>query len=182
MKKIFYSGIVLLSLYSLFSCKNKQESSDDIIIEKIIEKPQEGAISLPQKGTSGKVKWVNGDEYTYDISIASDSELPEVTIDGETYKDNNAKLTIKRKDGSEFFSGTFTKSSFTGLLSSTMKEHGVLVGFSFDHADESKLYFVASIGSPDESSEVFTLVQLIVDRMGTTSVAVYTPDEVPSEE
>lgn len=181
MRKIFYYGIALFTLLTVSSCKNKQDNSDDIIVEKIVEKPQSGDIVTPEKKSSGTVKWINGDSYNYSISITADDELPKVKIGENTYKDNNAKLSITRSDGSEFFSSKFTKNSFTGLLSGSMKDHGALVGFSFDHADESKLYFVASIGSPDESSEEFTLLQLIVDRMGTTTVAIYTPEDVPSE-
>lgn len=180
MRKLFYSGIALLSLYSLSSCKQKQENND-IIVEKIVEKPQNSSITSPSKESSGSIKWVNGDDYTYSIHISADNELPEVTIGGETYKDNSAKLSVKRSDGTEFFAGTFTKNSFSGLLTNDIRQNGALVGFAFDHADESHLYFVASIGSPDESSEQFALVQLIVDRMGTTSVAAYTPDDIPNE-
>lgn len=181
MNKIVFSGIALLTLLALSSCKEKQEKTDEIIIEKVVDKPQNDAISSPEKNSSGSVKWVNGDTYRYSIKIAADDELQQVRNGETTYKDNSARLTILRSDGSEFFNSSFTKNSFTGLLSSDMKEHGSLIGFSFDHADESKLYFVASIGSPDESSEEFTLVQLIVDRMGTTTVATYTPDEIPNE-
>lgn len=182
MKKIIYSGIAVLSLLSVFSCKNeKQDKNEDIIIERVIEKPQNSAIASPDKKSSGTIKWVNSDSYRYSINISANDSLAEVRVGEDIYKDNSVHLTITRSDGSVFFNSNFTKSSFTGLLSKEMKEHGVLVGFSFDHADETKLYFVASIGSPDESSEEFTLVMLIVDKMGSTTVATYTPDEVPRE-
>lgn len=181
MRKVIYSGIALLTLCSTFSCKNKQDNSDEIIVEKIVEKAENNAKTTPAKKSSGTVKWVEGNTYSYSINITANDSLSQVKIGDETYKDNSAHLTISRNDGSSFFNGTFTKNSFTGLLSSGMKDHGALIGFSFDHADDSKLYFVASIGSPDESSEEFTLVQLIIDRMGATTVATYTPDEVPSE-
>lgn len=171
---------MLVSLCTLFSCKQKQENND-IIVEKVVDKPQSGAIATPEKKSSGTVKWVNSADYGYSISISSDSDLPEVMIGEEKYKDNSVHLVVTRSDGSDFYSGTFTKNSFTGLLPNQVKQHGILIGFSFDHADESKLYFVASIGSPDESSEVFTLVQLILDKMGTTTVATYTPEEIPQE-
>jgi hypothetical protein len=48
---------------------------------------------------------------------------------------------------------------------------------AYDKSDANHLYFVASIGSPDESYDDFTLVQLIIDRQGATTVASYTPPE-----
>lgn len=178
MNKITLTGIALMSITSLFSCKQKQESND-IIIEKIVEKPQDSVNSMGENTTSGEVKWVNGASYSYTITRSADSSLEEVDIQGEKYQDNSIVLTINRNDGTEFFSGTITKSSFTGLLNNDVKQHGVLLSLAFDHNDNDNLYFVASIGSPDESSEQFALVQLIVNRMGSTNVAVYTPDEVP---
>lgn len=179
-RKIVIVGIGAMAFPLLFSSCKKQKESDDIIVEKIVEKPQNGAISMSVKNDEGTVKWVNNAIYSYSLVRSVDAELPEVENNGETYKDNCVQLTVKRSDGTEFYSSTFAKSSFTGLLSNEMKQHGVFLGLSYDHCDENNLYFVASIGSPDESNEDFTLVLLILNRMGTTSVANYNPEDVPS--
>lgn len=175
---LLLGAAALAASYTLSSCKEKKDS-EEIVVEKIVEKPQTNAIAMPGKTSEGNVNWVNGAQYTYTISQNSDPELAEVENNGETYKDNSATLTIKRTDGTVFYTNTFAKSSFTGLLSKDMIEHGVFLGMAFDHGDADNLYFVVSIGSPDENSEEFTLVQLILNRMGSTSVANYKPDEIP---
>lgn len=160
------------------SCKEKKQD-EDIIVEKVIEKPTSSAISMQSDRKSDAITWISGNSYTYIVERKSDSDLPNVFNHDETYHDNRIHLTINRSDGTEFFSQSFTKNSFTGLLNKDMKEHGVLLSMAFDKCDSNNMYFVVGIGSPDESYEDFTLVQLIVNRMGETSVATYTPPELP---
>ena len=160
---------------SLSSCKNKQQD-EDIMIEKIIEKPQSKATSMTAKSTSGTATWA-GSKYNFTIRRAADSSLEDVENHDSLFHDNRIELTITRTDGSQFFSQTFTKSSFSGLLHRDARESGVFINMAYDKSDSNHLYFVASIGSPDESYDDFTLVQLIIDRQGATTVAPYTPPE-----
>ena len=160
---------------SLSSCKNKQQD-EDIMIEKIIDKPQSKATSMTTKSSSGKATWA-GNKYEYSIRRAADASLEDVDNHDSLFHDNRIELTITRADGSQFFSQTFTKSSFSGLLNRDTKEHGVFLSMAYDKSDVNHLYFVASIGSPDESYDDFTLVQLVIDRQGATTVAPYTPPE-----
>ncbi len=160
---------------SLSSCKNKQQD-EDIVIEKIIDKPQSKATSMAAKTTSGTANWA-GSKYNFTIRRAADTSLDDVENHDSLFHDNRIELTITRTDGSQFFSQTFTKSSFAGLLNRDAKENGVFISMAYDKSDANHLYFVASIGSPDESYDDFTLVQLIIDRQGATTVASYTPPE-----
>lgn len=160
---------------SLSSCKNKQQD-EDIMIEKIIDKPQSKATSMAAKSTSGTANWA-GSKYNFSIRRAADTSLEDVENHDSIFHDNRIELTITRADGSQFFSQTFTKDSFSGLLNRDAKESGVFISMAYDKSDANHLYFVASIGSPDESYDDFTLVQLIIDRQGATTVASYTPPE-----
>lgn len=165
---------------SLSSCKNKQQD-EDIMIEKIIDKPQSKAESMTAKTSSGTTTWT-GNKYNFTIRRAADTSLDDVENHESLFHDNRIELTITRTDGSQFFSQTFTKSSFSGLLRKEAKENGVFLSMAYDKSDSNHLYFVASIGSPDESYDDFTLVQLIIDRQGATSVAAYNPPEPEQEE
>ena len=160
---------------SLSSCKNKQQD-DDIMIEKIIDKPLSKATSMAKKSTSGTATWA-GSKYNFSIRRAADASLDDVENHDSLFHDNRIELTITRADGSQFFSQTFTKSSFSGLLHRDARESGVFLSMAYDKSDSNHLYFVASIGSPDESYDDFTLVQLVIDRQGATTVAPYTPPE-----
>ncbi len=168
-----------MSAMVITSCKEKKQD-EDIIVEKVIEKPNDTATAMSSDTKSDDVKWIGGNRYTYIVERKSDNTLPIVLNHDIPYYDNRILLTIKRSDGTEFFSQSFTKTSFTGLLNSDLKEHGVLLSIAFDKCDSDNMYFVAGIGSPDEAYEDFALVQLIVSRMGDTSVATYTPPELPS--
>lgn len=163
---------------AITSCKEKKQD-EEIIVEKVIEKPKNSATAMQNSTKNDAVKWIGGSTYTYIVEREKDSELPLVENHDVTYYDNRIQLTIKRSDGTEFFSDTFTKNSFTGLLNNDMKEHGVLLSMAFDKCDSNNMYFVVGIGSPDEAYEDFTLVQLIVNRLGETSVSNYTPPELP---
>ncbi len=160
---------------ALTSCKNKKQD-EDIMIEKIIDKPQSKATSMASKTTSGTAAWA-GSKYEFTIRRGADTSLDDVENHDSLFHDNRIELTITRTDGSQFFSQTFTKSSFSGLLNRDTKESGVLLSMAYDKSDSNHLYFVASIGSPDEAYDDFTLVQLIIDRQGSTSVSTYTPPE-----
>ena len=160
------------------SCKEKKQD-EDIIVEKIIEKPKDSATAMSSDTKSGEAKWINDNNYTYIIERKSDNELPIVVNHDVPYYDNRITLAIKRSDGTEFFSQTFSKSSFTGLLNDETKSNGVLLSMAFDRCDANNMYFVVGVGSPDEAYEDFALVQLIVSRMGETSVATYSPPELP---
>lgn len=167
------TGVVAIT-----SCKEKKQD-EEIIVEKLIEKPKNSATAMQNNTKNDAVKWIGGSTYTYIVEREKDTELPLVENHDVTYYDNRIQLTIKRSDGTDFFSDTFTKNSFTGLLNNDMKEHGVLLSMAFDKCDSDNMYFVVGIGSPDEAYEDFTLVQLIVNRTGATSVSTYTPPELP---
>ncbi len=145
------------------------------MIEKIIDKPQSKAESMAAKTKSDTARWT-GNIYNYTIRRVADTSLEDVENHESLFHDNRIELTITRSDGSQFFSQTFTKSSFSGLLRREAKETGIFLNLAYDKSDSNHLYFVASIGSPDESYDDFSLVQLIIDRQGVTSVAAYVPD------
>lgn len=160
--------IAFLSLIVVVSCK-KKEQTEDIIIEKVIEKPQEGPESMANDEQSGSVAWIKGAEYSYTITRTSDGELPLVTNHDKEYRDNNIKLVVRRNDGSVFFEKKFTKDNFAPVLPKEFKENGVLLGMNFDKADGNNLLFVVSVGSPDETNEEFYYVRMLLSNLGATS-------------
>lgn len=169
-----------MAALTISSCGNKQ-SQEEIVVEKIIEKPQSTVKKVTKNDRSDKVKWVDGNMYSYSIHYEALDTVPAVENYGELYHDNAIKLTIRRSDGSEVCSKNVTKSSFSGLLSNDMRKHGVLLSLVFDRADSNHLYFVASVGSPDENNDDFVNLQFIIDRYGSATVATYTPPANPGE-
>jgi hypothetical protein len=160
--------IALLALVCIVSCK-KKEQEEDIIVEKVIEKPQEGPESMSDDRQTGSVTWISGAEYSYAITRSADKELPIVKNHDKEYYDNSIDVVITRADGSKFFEKKFSKTNFAPALPKEFKENGVLLGISFEKAEGNYLMFVVSVGSPDETNEEFYYARLKISNLAVTS-------------
>ena len=160
--------IALLALVCIVSCK-KKEQEEDIIVEKVIEKPQEGPESMPEDKQTGSVSWISNSEYSYAITRKANKELPIVKNHDKEYYDNSVDVVITRADGSKFFEKKFSKTNFAPALPKEFKENGVLLGISFEKAEGNYLMFVVSVGSPDETNEEFYYARLKISNMAVTS-------------
>ncbi len=160
--------IALLALICIVSCK-KKEQEEDIIVEKVIEKPQEGPESMPEDKQTGSVSWISNSEYSYAITRKADKELPIVKNHDKEYYDNSVDVVITRADGSKFFEKKFSKTNFAPALPKEFKENGVLLGISFEKAEGNYLMFVVSVGSPDETNEEFYYARLKISNLAVTS-------------
>lgn len=160
--------IALLALVCIVSCK-KKEQEEDIIVEKVIEKPQEGPESMPEDKQTGSVSWISNSEYSYAITRKADKELPIVKNHDKEYYDNSVNVVITRADGSKFFEKKFSKTNFAPALPKEFKENGVLLGISFEKAEGNYLMFVVSVGSPDETNEEFYYARLKISNLAVTS-------------
>jgi hypothetical protein len=160
--------IALLALVCIVSCK-KKEQEEDIIVEKVIEKPQEGPESMPEDKQTGSVSWISNSEYSYAITRKADKELPIVKNHDKEYYDNSVDVVITRADGSKFFEKKFAKTNFAPALPKEFKENGVLLGISFEKAEGNYLMFVVSVGSPDETNEEFYYARLKISNLAVTS-------------
>jgi hypothetical protein len=160
--------IALLALVCIVSCK-KKEQEEDIIVEKVIEKPQEGPESMPEDKQTGSVSWISNSEYSYAITRKADKELPIVKNHDKEYYDNSVDVVITRADGSKFFEKKFSKTNFAPALPKEFKENGVLLGISFEKAEGNYMMFVVSVGSPDETNEEFYYARLKISNLAVTS-------------
>lgn len=173
MKKFCYIiALVAVASACLSSCKEKNKT-DDIIVDKVVAKPQNGPESMSSSEQNGSVKWIDGNEYAYTITRAASDSLPEVENHGRKYHDNKIKLVVSRPDGTVFFQKVFSKSNFEPMLPAQFKETGVLLGMKLDKAEGNRLNFVVSFGSPDENNEEFFLVKMTLDNFGHTAADKY---------
>ncbi len=161
-------SLVCMICLLLVSCGKKKEQTEDIIVEKVVEKPQASVSRMPDLNLDGTTKWVGGAMYSYELHRTSNDSLRQVENHGVKYHDNEVKLTVRRSNGSVFFQKTFTKSNFANVLPSSFKESGVLLGVNFDKVDGNNMLFVASVGSPDDTMEEFYNVLLVLDNFGAT--------------
>lgn len=170
MRHSIYIGLLAFAVsLSFFSCKSEKKAEEDIIVEKIVAKPQQGAERMETDERNGSVTWIGGAEYSYSIVRAANDSLATVENHGVEYHDNAIRLAVYRADGTMFFQKTFTKSNFAPMLPQQFKEHGVLLGMNLDKAEGNSLRFIVSVGSPDDSNEEFYYVVMRLNNFGVTS-------------
>jgi hypothetical protein len=184
MKRLFLKMLPVLVSCVLVSCGGEKKSND-IIVKKPVEVKHNTIQKMGDYAQTRKVEWV-GASYTLTVKLAADPSLPHVKEGSQTYYDNKISLTILRKDGSEFFSRTFTKSDFDACIDDSYKEKGALLGIVFDRAEGDYLYFAASVGSPDKTSDEYIPMVLKLSKTGSVSISkdtqLDTGSDVPSND
>lgn len=130
------------------SCGSKKDPQYIIVEpEKPAVKKQTTIASEPYK-MEDNISWF-GSMYKYRVVRESDKEAPTVkNEDGQKFFDNKATVTVWRADGSEFYSHTFKKESFSQYLPSLFNKNGILEGLVFEKAEKEYLQFAASVALP----------------------------------
>ena len=117
---------------------------------------------------SRKVQWT-GASYTVDTEFKADKSLPLISDGEQKYYDNRATVKILRKDGTVFFNRTFSKADFINQIDASYKD-GALLGVVYDKCDGDNMYFAASVGSPDKSSDEYVPLVVKISRFGDVSI------------
>ena len=168
---------LLMGANLLFSCTKKKEQSEDIVVEKVVAKPQKTISNMPKDHLEGNITW-GGIKYIYKINRTVNETLPTVTNHNIKYHDNEITVNILRVDGSEFFKKTYTKSNFTNVLPTISNKTGVLLGINFLKVENNNLHFIVSVGAPDDNYEEFYYTQLVIDNTGATHLEEYTATDI----
>ena len=163
----------LAMLMAMTTCC-KQEQHSTIIIT---EKPKPVTPKKPQKmgdyEQSVKAERT-GNSYTVETKLTACDSLPMVNDGANKYFDNVIVLRLVRPDGSVFYSHKFTKRDFDKCLTDNYRKNGALLGIVYVKSDSDYLYFAASVGSPDKSSDEYIPLVLKVHRLGNISVEMDT--------
>lgn len=160
--------IMLAAMASaIVACGNHNKQKDYIEVKDSVKKP-----SVPQKMQEYKsvktISW-RGETYTYNIHRMVDTSLPIITDEnGNKFYDNKIDLTVTR-NGSPFFSQTFTKSTFAPYIDESFKKRGTLEGLVFDKTDNNGMQFAASVCFPQTDEYIPLIVKLSPD--GSISIA-----------
>ena len=151
------------------SCSEKKKS--DVIIAPKPEAPKpKKTQAMSGYEQARDVEWL-GTTYKIIVKREADTSLPQAQGDDNTkYYDNKITVRILRKDGTEFFNRTFTKSDFSGYLDNDTKEKGALLGIVFVEAAGDNLTFAGSVGSPDITSDEYVPLVVKISRTGAVSI------------
>jgi hypothetical protein len=114
------------------------------------------------------VEWI-GKIYHVAIHRHASDSLPMVKDEiGQKYKDNVFTLAVSRKDGSIFFSRSFTKKALNSYLDDDFRNTGIFEGLVFDKVDGDWLVFAASVGHPQTDEYIPLVIRL--SRMGDLDI------------
>jgi len=180
MKKSFIIALLGIMVIAFSSCKEEKKPANIIAKKPIVVKPKQTQ-KMGDYEHSTKVEWV-GSVYSVNVKFSADPSLPTVTEGSQRYYDNKIQLKVIRKDGSEFFNRTFTKSDFMSYIDDTFKKNGALLGIVFDRTDTDNLYFAASVGSPDKSSDEYIPLVLKLSRFGEVTISKDTQMDISNED
>lgn len=163
----------LLPLSMFISCNNSENKKQDI--DSIWVKPQEQeTITSLDPISYRNTSMLSGHRYTYEYKMESIDTLPIIiNADGAKYYDNAVNLTIWRDDTVKIFHKVFLKKNFTDYVSNQYIQKSGLVGFSYNpikEKDQTALYFLATIGDPDESAGVNFPIEIRISTEGSISM------------
>lgn len=169
MRKIQYSALGILIASTLTACHSKRNPNEIIVKKPVIVQPRK-TIKMGDYEQTRKVEWL-GTTYTIAVRFSADTSLPTASDGNQKYFDNQVQLRILRKDDSEFFNRTFTKADFESCLDESFRKNGALLGIVFNRTEDDNLYFAASVGSPDKSSDEYVPLVLRLSKTGKVTIS-----------
>ena len=170
MKQMLLYTLLAAVIMTMGACKEKKQMPDVLITDKYEPKKLQAPIRMPENNQVNTVNW-QGHPYQVEIRRVADDSLAMLKDDnGQEYVDNRIDLTIKRQDGSVFFSQIFTKSSFVACLEEPFRGSGQLTSIRFDSVDNSAIEFTVVIGLPDAVDDLFVPLEMTVDRQGFVKI------------
>ena len=167
MKKHLLALVTMSVAICLASCGGKKEKTDIIARKPIVVRAKETR-AMGDHRESRKVQWI-GASYTVDTEFKADKSLPLISDGEQKYYDNRATVKILRKDGTVFFNRTFSKADFINQIDASYKD-GALLGVVYDKCDGDNMYFAASVGSPDKSSDEYVPLVVKISKFDDVSI------------
>lgn len=151
------------------SCGNGKKNNDIIAKKPIIVRSNK-VVKMGDYSQSRKVEW-QGAEYTISVTLTADTSLPIVKDGTQKYYDNKIELRVSRPEGGDLFKRTFTKADFAPYIGNEFSDDGALLGIVYDHTAGDCLYFAASVGSPDKSSDEYLPLVVKLTKVGVISIS-----------
>lgn len=157
------------ALLAVTACREK-EASTEIIVQKAAEQPATGPVAMQDNDLTEQTDWAGG-LYTIELSRRADSRLPVVTDgQGTEYYDNRFTMSVRRADGTTFFSREFTKNDFASCIDAQYLGRSALLGLVFEQTEGNNLLFAASVGEPDPLSDEYMPLVITLSRTGELTI------------
>lgn len=161
--------LTVCAVAMLTACGNgDKKQSSEIVAEQVEQQPKvEAPIRQDSYDKTHEVQWMDKG-YKVEIHRQPNDSLPMVTDEiGQKFVDNEVEVTVKRSDGTVFFSRTFTKASFDGCLDNDYRHTGILDGLVYDKANGSNLEFAGSVSHPQ--TDEYIPVRIVLSSSGSVT-------------
>lgn len=169
MKDIFVSMVVVAGLLMATSCSEKKKS-DDIIAPKPIIVKAKDPVKMQGYEHSESVEWL-GKDYTVVIKRSVDESAPVFADESDNkYYENRVVLTVLRPDGTQFFNRELTKHSFDSYVDAAYMQHSTILGIAVLKTGDDAIELLASVGCPDELSDDYVPISVILSRTGNITM------------
>lgn len=169
MKKQLYTGLVLMAM-TLISCTGNKDTANSP--ETRVLKPDsidaKGVLRMQVSKTDQSITYKGGEYKSFIHRIPSDS-LPRVKDEqGNVFVDN--KITLRLTRGNQkVFSRTFTKQSFSSLLSGEFMKNAILEGMVFDKTTPQGFVYAVSVSYPQ--TDLYIPLSVTIAPDGKMSMA-----------
>ncbi|MBQ0045913.1 MAG: DUF4738 domain-containing protein [Prevotellaceae bacterium] len=164
-------AVIPLFAAMVFACTHKEIATPT---ERVVEDVDSatGIISLRDYTMTDSIT-VGGKTYTYTLSLEHVDSMPIViNPQGLEYHESRVKISVNNGN-SEFFKKVFYKRNFSDFVPSHELETSTMVGVNYNYTkqnDNTALYFIVSVGDPDEASDMVWPLELKVLPDGTFSI------------
>jgi hypothetical protein len=169
MKTKKYLSVLFLAAI-MAGCGNKKPDNENIITKRpnvaVSKRPQ----TVGNYSQKREVEWL-GNKYDIIVERKADTSLPIVKCEKNAkYYDNVISLKIMRKDGTEFYSRSFTKSDFSQYVDDSFEKRSALLGIVYYETEGKNLKFAVSVGSPDQMSDEFVPLTMRISNFGSVTI------------
>jgi hypothetical protein len=168
MKKQMQTGI-LLALMAITACTGNKETTRNNDTRVLFgDSIDSHGIQRMQVSEVEQAIAFEGKEYNSFVRRVPDESLPYVKNSmGEVFVDNTITLRLTR-GGGKIFSKTFTKQSFSSLVSEEFMQHAILEGMVFDKTTSQGFVYAVSVSYPQ--TDLYIPVSVTITPDGKMSM------------
>lgn len=147
MKRSLY--ILMLGFVVLTACTNTKNTKDDDNTRILMNDSVDAyGVRRMQVSDTEQTITLKGEQYLSHVKRMPSDSLPRVKSGtGDVFIDNTITLRITR-GGTRIFNKTFTKQSFSSLISADFLKHAILEGMVFDKTSTGGFVYAASVTYP----------------------------------
>ncbi|MEE0520383.1 MAG: DUF4738 domain-containing protein [Bacteroidaceae bacterium] len=171
MMKTSKLAILALSAMMIAACTDKKDSQREEHTTEAKD-PETSILHLRDIDIKDSTT-VEGRMYKYHCAMRTDDSLPIViNPQGLQYKECSVSVSVTRGE-EQIFTKTFAKRDFASYVTEDFLKSSTLVGVNYNHIkadDHSALYFIITLGDPDETSDMTCSFELKVASNGSHTI------------